>query len=395
MHDCGRMLHPGMVDGQITGGFAHALGAALYEEYAYGDDGSFLSGTFADYLVPTTTEVPDAADPAFRDALAVHAARRQGRRRGQLHEHAGLHRQCGRGCARRRGNRPAADAGEARGASYTAPRASTGDRRAAQRPQSPRRPHAVRQRARPTLAARRKRSGPMLLDPDAGGDHPRLRTACRNCPTPHFRADVTLGVGPVKGRYKADVTLSDLDPPQAVTLTGSVDGCARQRAAARAALRLRPTDDGGTALILRLRRRDRRQGGARSADACSTARRASSSASSSTRWPARSAARRAKAVALGSACAVREARDEARRLRLHPRRDACAKRMRRWPSDGADARIIAGGQIPVADAVDAAGAAETRDRHHAASGARRHHRGEPATAFASARRAPGGIAGMA
>ena len=35
MHDCGRVLHPGMVAGQVTGGFAQALGAALYEEYAY------------------------------------------------------------------------------------------------------------------------------------------------------------------------------------------------------------------------------------------------------------------------------------------------------------------------------------------------------------------------
>ena len=58
MHDCGRVLHPGMVAGQVTGGFAHALGAALYEEYVYADDGSFISGTFADYLLPTTTEVP-------------------------------------------------------------------------------------------------------------------------------------------------------------------------------------------------------------------------------------------------------------------------------------------------------------------------------------------------
>jgi 2-furoyl-CoA dehydrogenase large subunit len=58
MHDCGRVLHPGMVAGQITGGFAHAVGAALYEEYVYGPDGSFLTGTFADYLVPTAMEVP-------------------------------------------------------------------------------------------------------------------------------------------------------------------------------------------------------------------------------------------------------------------------------------------------------------------------------------------------
>ena len=40
MHDCGRVLHPGMVAGQITGGFAQALGAALYEEYAYSPDGA-------------------------------------------------------------------------------------------------------------------------------------------------------------------------------------------------------------------------------------------------------------------------------------------------------------------------------------------------------------------
>ena len=58
MHDCGRVLHPGMVAGQITGGFAQAIGAALYEEYAYSADGAFLSGTFTDYLLPTTTEVP-------------------------------------------------------------------------------------------------------------------------------------------------------------------------------------------------------------------------------------------------------------------------------------------------------------------------------------------------
>jgi 2-furoyl-CoA dehydrogenase large subunit len=58
MHDCGRVLHPGMVAGQITGGFAQGVGAALYEEFVYAPDGAFLAGTFADYLLPTTTEVP-------------------------------------------------------------------------------------------------------------------------------------------------------------------------------------------------------------------------------------------------------------------------------------------------------------------------------------------------
>ncbi len=48
-----------MVDGQVRGGFAQAIGAALYEEYAYAPDGSFLTGTFADYLLPTVAEVPE------------------------------------------------------------------------------------------------------------------------------------------------------------------------------------------------------------------------------------------------------------------------------------------------------------------------------------------------
>jgi 2-furoyl-CoA dehydrogenase large subunit len=57
-HDCGTILNPGLADGQIHGSFAAAIGASLYEEFAYGDDGSFLSGTFADYLVATAAEMP-------------------------------------------------------------------------------------------------------------------------------------------------------------------------------------------------------------------------------------------------------------------------------------------------------------------------------------------------
>jgi 2-furoyl-CoA dehydrogenase large subunit len=40
----------------------------------------------------------------------------------------------------------------------------------------------------------------------------------------HFQADVTLGIGPVSGRYRAAVELFDLDPPRAVTLRGRADG---------------------------------------------------------------------------------------------------------------------------------------------------------------------------
>ena len=59
MHDAGRRINPALVDGQIRGGFAHGIGAALFERFRYDDGGQFLSGTFADYLVPTACEVPD------------------------------------------------------------------------------------------------------------------------------------------------------------------------------------------------------------------------------------------------------------------------------------------------------------------------------------------------
>ena len=59
MHDAGRILNPMIADGQIRGAFAQGVAAALYEEFCYNDEGAFLSGTFADYLVPTVSEIPE------------------------------------------------------------------------------------------------------------------------------------------------------------------------------------------------------------------------------------------------------------------------------------------------------------------------------------------------
>jgi len=58
VHDCGRELNPLIVAGQMRGGVAQGIGAALYEEVAYDEEGQLLSGTLADYLVPTSEEVP-------------------------------------------------------------------------------------------------------------------------------------------------------------------------------------------------------------------------------------------------------------------------------------------------------------------------------------------------
>jgi carbon-monoxide dehydrogenase large subunit len=56
--DCGRMINPNIVEGQITGGVIQGIGGVLFEENAYDDMGNPLATTFMDYLVPTATEVP-------------------------------------------------------------------------------------------------------------------------------------------------------------------------------------------------------------------------------------------------------------------------------------------------------------------------------------------------
>ena len=57
--DCGTMLNPMVVDGQMHGAISHGIGGALYEDLAYDENGQFLSGSLMDYLYPSTTEVPD------------------------------------------------------------------------------------------------------------------------------------------------------------------------------------------------------------------------------------------------------------------------------------------------------------------------------------------------
>src|SRR5258708_14861881 len=58
MHDAGTLLNPMIAEGQMRGAFAQGIAAALYEEYVSDESGAFLSGTFADYLVPTVSEIP-------------------------------------------------------------------------------------------------------------------------------------------------------------------------------------------------------------------------------------------------------------------------------------------------------------------------------------------------
>ena len=56
--DCGNIINPMIVQGQIHGGLTQGLGPALYEEMTYDEDGNNQAGSFMDYLVPTAVETP-------------------------------------------------------------------------------------------------------------------------------------------------------------------------------------------------------------------------------------------------------------------------------------------------------------------------------------------------
>ena len=223
MHDCGTILHEGMVEGQIRGAFAHAVGAALFEEYAYDDDGAFLAGTFADYPVLTVHEVPalDILHTCTPSPVTPLGAKGVGE-----------------------GNCMSTPVCVANAvADAFAPLKGPLDltlplspaRIAAIMPDEPPAPPG---QASPTAPAGKGLSGQgearvasapqdiwdLLMDADQlAAIIPGAHGVKQLTPT-RFLADVTFGIGPVKGRYRVDVGLSDLDEPNGATLTGKANG---------------------------------------------------------------------------------------------------------------------------------------------------------------------------
>jgi CO/xanthine dehydrogenase Mo-binding subunit len=59
VEDCGTILNPMIVDGQVAGAVAQGVGAVLYEGLPYGEDGQFLAGSLGEFLYPTAPELPD------------------------------------------------------------------------------------------------------------------------------------------------------------------------------------------------------------------------------------------------------------------------------------------------------------------------------------------------
>jgi carbon-monoxide dehydrogenase large subunit len=56
--DCGPAINPMLIDGQIHGGVAHAIGQALFERIHYDEEGQLITGTFVDYALPSAADLP-------------------------------------------------------------------------------------------------------------------------------------------------------------------------------------------------------------------------------------------------------------------------------------------------------------------------------------------------
>ena len=61
-HDCGTVINPPSVRGMLFGGTAHGIGVALYEQFAFSEDGQPLTQSFMDYLLPSIHEVPQITE---------------------------------------------------------------------------------------------------------------------------------------------------------------------------------------------------------------------------------------------------------------------------------------------------------------------------------------------
>ncbi|MDB5937366.1 MAG: cdhA, partial [Massilia sp.] len=233
-HDAGRILNPALADGQIRGAFAQGLGAALMEEFAYGSDGSFQSGTFADYLVPTACEVPEPVIVHIETLSPFTPLGAKGLGEGNNM------------------STPVCIANAVADAIGVADLRlpMTPSRLHAllefddPAPSKPRAPavkplaggHALAMSGAVDLPATPAQVYAVLLDPDAlvkviPGCH-----ALEQVGPNHYRADVTIGIGLVKARYAAEIRLSELDPPHALSLggkgvssLGSAEGAGRIR----------------------------------------------------------------------------------------------------------------------------------------------------------------------
>ena len=85
VHDCGTVINPLILAGQIHGGVAQGIGNAFYEQLIFDDDGQLLNASLADYLLPTALDVPRMEIAHTVTPFAAQSAWHQGRGRSRRH----------------------------------------------------------------------------------------------------------------------------------------------------------------------------------------------------------------------------------------------------------------------------------------------------------------------
>ena len=222
IHDAGRLLNPLIAEGQLLGSYTHGLAEGLYEEFVYGADGSFKSGTFADYLVPTACEVPEPVVLHMESPSPLTPLGAKGLAEGNCMSTPVC--LANAVCDALGIDDVTLPLTPERLSEIIDPEEPPPPAGAAAPPAPAAGGRALTGEGSARLAAPPERVWHALLDPD------RLAAAIPGCHRLElagehdYRAEVSLGVGPVRGRFRAQVRLTELDPPRAATLSGELAG---------------------------------------------------------------------------------------------------------------------------------------------------------------------------
>lgn len=222
VHDSGNILNPLIKDGQTYGAYAWGVGCALMEEFVYGENGEFLSGTFSDYLPPTVCEVPEpelyhVCTPSPFTPLGA----KGGSEGNVLSTPVCLANAVCDALDLEKIDLPLTPkkiSAVMHGEEKPRPVAKE------MVPNTPKSDKSLTGNGSHVVPAKQDVVWQTLIDPDKlaaviPGCH-KLKLVGDN----DYEAEVTLGVGPVSGKFKARVKLSDMVEPNSVLLSGGLDG---------------------------------------------------------------------------------------------------------------------------------------------------------------------------
>jgi len=223
-HDSGKLLNPLLADGQIYGGFGWGVGAALREQFVYGEDGSFLSGTFADYLCPTACEVPEPQILHMETPSPFTPLGAKGIGEGNVMSTPVCIANAVADAIGAKDLRlpltPSKVAALIQGEEPPRPKPKAATPATTAKPGG----KGLHGQGSAFVAAAPGEVWKTLLDPE------KLATAIPGCRKMElvgpnsYRADLSLGIGAVRGRFEATVGLTDLQPPESAVLSGGLQG---------------------------------------------------------------------------------------------------------------------------------------------------------------------------